>query len=90
MPLLSPDTRQTISDSLNLFVLCLCVLIFASILAIVERCEVAYGIAGHVILVTEYLVNLLVYADALVFTFIVARVVLRAWRDLKDEYFKKP
>jgi hypothetical protein len=56
----------------------------------VERCEVAYGIAGHVILVTEYLVNLLVYADALVFTFIVARVVLRAWRDLKDEYFKKP
>lgn len=89
MEILSAGTKQTIRDSFELFVLCLCLLVFAIVLAWIEKLAMRYDEPAHVILLIEYLVTISVVADALVFTAIVARLVLRAYRDLKNENSKK-
>jgi multisubunit Na+/H+ antiporter MnhE subunit len=88
MGLLSQKTKQTLKDSTQTFVLCLCILVFALLLTTLEDFAIKTNRPLYVIYAIEYFAAASWVTDGLIFTSIVAKLIIRAYRDLKDEIEK--
>jgi hypothetical protein len=85
MRFLTAQTRRTIKDSFQTFVIAIVVFIFALGLTFVEDFAIKTSRPKWVIFGIETLSVILFFGDALVIIAVIARIVLRAYRDFMDE-----
>jgi hypothetical protein len=89
MSFLSQQTRRIIKDSFQTFIIAILVFAFAFLLTFVEDFAVKTNRPKWAINGIEGLSVLLFIGDGLVILAVVARIVLRAYRDLSDEFRKE-